>query len=57
MKDFNTKAPGHKGEAKPNKKVAEEIAATYHDPAERGYLRLFYRNWPPTRLGKLVTGA
>jgi hypothetical protein len=23
----------------------------------RGYLRLFYRGWHPTRLGKLVTGA
>ena len=33
------------------------MAPTYHDPAERGYLRLFYRDWHPTRLGKLVTGA
>ena len=31
------------------------MASTYHDPAERGYLRLFYRDWHPTRLGKLVT--
>lgn len=30
---------------------------THHDPAEQGYLRLFYRDWRPTRLGKLVTGA
>ena len=29
----------------------------YHDPAERGYLRLLYRDWHPTGLGKLVTGA
>ena len=28
------------------------------DPAERsGYLRLFYRGWRPTRLGKIVSGA
>jgi hypothetical protein len=33
------------------------MAPTYHDPAERGYLQLFYRDWRPTRLGKLVTGA
>ena len=34
------------------------MATTYRDPAERsGYLRLFYRDWRPTRLGKLVTGA
>lgn len=33
------------------------MAPTYHDPAERGYLRLFYRDWHPTRLGKLVTRA
>lgn len=26
----------------------------YSDPAERGCLRLFYRDWHPTRLGKLV---
>jgi F420H(2)-dependent quinone reductase len=28
-----------------------------HDPAERSHLRLFYRDWRPTRLGKLVSGA
>lgn len=33
------------------------MVPTYHDPAERGCLRLFYRDWRPTRLGKLVTGA
>jgi F420H(2)-dependent quinone reductase len=34
------------------------MAATYRDPAERsGYLRLFYRDWRPTRLGRLVSGA
>jgi F420H(2)-dependent quinone reductase len=33
------------------------MTPTYHDPAERGYLRLFYRDWHPTRLGKLLTGA
>ena len=34
------------------------MATTYRDPAEgSGYLRLFYRDWRPTRLGKLVTGA
>ena len=28
------------------------------DPAERsGYLRLFYRDWRPTRLGRIVSGA
>ncbi|HET7207161.1 MAG TPA: nitroreductase family deazaflavin-dependent oxidoreductase [Terriglobales bacterium] len=26
----------------------------YSDPAERGCLRLFYRDWRPTHLGKLV---
>ena len=33
------------------------MALTYDGPAERGYLRLFYRDWHPTHLGKLVTGA
>ena len=33
------------------------MAPTYHDPAERGYLRLFYRDWHPTCLGKFVTRA
>ena len=32
------------------------MADTYRDPAERGYLRFFYRDWRPTRLGKLMTG-
>ena len=27
------------------------------DPAERGYLRYFYRNWRPTRLGRIWNGA
>jgi F420H(2)-dependent quinone reductase len=30
---------------------------TRRDPAERSSLRLFYRDWRPTYLGKLVTGA
>ncbi len=30
---------------------------THRDPAERGHLRLFYRDWRPTRLGKLVNRA
>ena len=34
-----------------------QFVQTYYDPAERGCLRLFYRNWHPTRLGKLVTRA
>ena len=33
------------------------MASPYRDPAERSYLRLFYRDWRPTRLGKLVTAA
>ncbi len=34
------------------------MAPTYRDPAERsGCLRLFYRDWRPTRLGRLVNGA
>ena len=33
------------------------MAPAYHDPAERGHLRLFYRDWRPTRLGKLVNGC
>jgi len=34
------------------------MATTYRDPAERsGYLRLFYRDWRPTRLGRLVNRA
>jgi deazaflavin-dependent oxidoreductase (nitroreductase family) len=34
------------------------MAMTHRDPAERsGYLRLFYRDWRPTRLGRLVNGA
>jgi hypothetical protein len=31
---------------------------SYSDPAERGgYLRFFYRDWRPTRLGKIWSGA
>ena len=30
---------------------------TRRDPAERSSRRLFYRDWRPTRLGKLVNGA
>ena len=30
---------------------------TRWDPAERSSLRLFYRDWRLTRLGKLVNGA
>ena len=30
---------------------------TRGDPAERSHLRLFYRDWRPTRIGKLVNGA
>ncbi len=34
------------------------VRAPGGDPAERsGYLRLFYRDWRPTRLGKIVNGA
>jgi len=34
------------------------MATTFRDPAERsGYLRLFYRDWRPTRLGRLVNGV
>src|SRR5580765_2353705 len=34
------------------------MAPTFRDPAERsGYLRLFYRDWRPTRLGRLVNGV
>lgn len=34
------------------------MATTYRDPAERsGYLRLFYRDWRPTHLGRLVNRA
>jgi hypothetical protein len=33
------------------------MALTYNDPAERGCLRLFYRDWHPTRLGKFVSRA
>ena len=34
------------------------LATTFRDPAERsGYLRLFYRDWRPTRLGRLVNGV
>jgi hypothetical protein len=34
------------------------MATTFCDPAERsGYLRLFYRDWRPTRLGMLVNAA
>ncbi len=27
------------------------------DPAEQGWLRLFYRNWRPTRLARISNGA
>jgi deazaflavin-dependent oxidoreductase (nitroreductase family) len=27
------------------------------DPAEQGHLRIFYRDWRPTRLGRVVNGA
>jgi hypothetical protein len=33
------------------------LMAPRRDPAERGYLRLFYRDWRPTRLGRIVSGA
>jgi deazaflavin-dependent oxidoreductase (nitroreductase family) len=34
------------------------MAPTFRDSAERsGYLRLFYRDWRPTRLGRLVNGV
>ena len=34
------------------------MTTTFRDPAERsGYLRLFYRDWRPTRLGRRVNGA
>jgi hypothetical protein len=34
------------------------MAATERDPAERrGCLRWFYRDWGPTRPGRLVNGA
>ncbi len=34
------------------------MTTTRGDPAEaRRYLRLFYRDWRPTRLGKIVNGA
>jgi hypothetical protein len=34
------------------------MATTFRDPAERSrYLRLFYRGWRPTRLGRLASGA
>jgi deazaflavin-dependent oxidoreductase (nitroreductase family) len=33
------------------------MVQTYLDPAEGGHLRLFYRDWRPTRLGKLVNAC
>ncbi len=34
------------------------MVPAYPDPAERGgYLRLFYRHWRPTRMGRLVSRA
>jgi F420H(2)-dependent quinone reductase len=33
------------------------MTLTYNDPAERGCLRLFYRDWHVTRLGKFVSRA
>jgi hypothetical protein len=34
------------------------MMASREDPAEqRGYLRYFYRNWRPTRLGRIWSGA
>jgi deazaflavin-dependent oxidoreductase (nitroreductase family) len=34
------------------------MATTYRDPSEQSrYLRLFYRDWRPTRLGRLVNRA
>jgi hypothetical protein len=33
------------------------MEVTHHDPAERGCLRLFYRDWHPTRLGKFASRA
>ena len=33
------------------------MEVTYHDPAERGCLRWFYRDWHPTRLGKFASRA
>jgi hypothetical protein len=34
------------------------MRASRQDPAEQsGYLRFFYRNWRPTRLGRIWNGA
>jgi hypothetical protein len=32
-------------------------ARTRSDPAEQRHLRLFYRDWRPTRLGRIVNGT
>ena len=33
------------------------MRASQQDPAESGYLRYFYRDWRPTRFGRLWNGA
>ena len=32
-----------------------QLLPPHNDPAERGYLRFFYRDWRPTRLGRVWT--
>lgn len=33
----------------------KQLLPPHNDPAERGYLRFFYRDWRPTRFGRLWT--
>ena len=35
--------------------MGNQLLPPHKDPAERGYLRFFYRDWRPTRFGRLWT--
>ena len=35
--------------------MGNQLLPPHNDPAERGYLRFFYRDWRPTRLGRVWT--
>src|SRR5690349_1308328 len=46
----NSGVSGCAGEKQYEREEITAMEPKYHDPAERGCLRLFYRDWHPTRL-------
>lgn len=41
----------------PCRSMSRPMIPLHDDPAERSYLRYFYRNWRPTRFGRMWNGA